>query len=433
MRTPTTLKRLSALCAGAMLLACANVSHHATLHEPPLVAANADDAYAIGRNHHLAHRYEEAMRAYRAALSADPHHVSARNALATIYAERREFAQAIPIWRALTENVTVADGPGSAYLFSNLGYAYFLSGDYERAIGALEKACLLDPFSQYAWYHLGESLQKLGQEERAQAMFRQAAMLQGHDLRADVAAAGGSSLPALAQAVQAAPASDASMWSSTQLVTRSDGLMELRRVAPAQAPPTVSQAALRKVIEAAAQPVLQTSWQSDAAGVARIAAETEVGGPVQTTPVPPPAERTPITAVVAPAPTVPLRDRPPGQPISALALLEIRNGNGVTGMARALSLRMGDPAFKVARLTNEKGFNVRQTRVEYQAGFRPAAERLAQRFDNATLVEVANCKKTDLRLVIGRDVAKASFALRPLALPTPQRVDDDVIVVAKGG
>jgi Flp pilus assembly protein TadD len=433
MRTPTTLKRLSALCAGAMLLACADVSHHATLRAPPLAAAGADDAYAAGRNHHLAHRYDEAVRAYRAALAADPHHVSARNALATIYAERREFAQAIPIWRALTEHVTLADGPGSAYLFSNLGYAYFLSGDYGRAVAALEKACLLDPFNQYAWYHLGESLQKLGQEERAQAMFGQAAMLQRHDLRADVVITGGSSLPAVAQAVQAAPARDTGAWTSTELVTRADGLIELRRVPPVQGLPTVAQSVLRTVIEAAVQPVLQTSWQPVTPSAAPIAPETEAGGQVQTAPVPPPAERAPITALVVPAPTAPLRERLPAQPITALALLEIRNGNGVTGMAKALSLRMGDPAFEVARLTNEKGFNVRQTRVEFQAGFRPAAERLAQRFGNAAVVEVANCKKTDLRLVLGRDIAKASFALRPLAVPAPQRIEDDVIVVAKGG
>jgi Flp pilus assembly protein TadD len=435
MRTPTTLKRLSALCAGAMLLACADVSHHATLRAPPLVAASADDAYAAGRNHHLAHRYDEAVRAYRAALAVDPHHVSARNALATIYAERREFAQAIPIWRALTEHVTLADGPGSAYLFSNLGYAYFLSGDYGRAVAALEKACLLDPFNQYAWYHLGESLQKLGQEERAQAMFGQAAMLQRHDLRADVAATGGSSLPAVAQAVQSvqgSPEREAGTWSSTELVTRADGLLELRRMAPPQALPTVTQSALRTAIEAAQQPA-QSAWPSSTPGATLIASEVEVAGQVQTTPVPPPAERAPITAVVAPAPTAPLRDRLPVRAMPTLALLEIRNGNGVTGMAKALSLSMADPAFKVARLTNEKGFNVHQTRVEYQAGFRPAAERLAQRFDNATLVEVANCKKTDLRLVIGRDVARASFALRPLAVPAPQRIEDDVIVVAKGG
>jgi hypothetical protein len=60
---------------------------------------------------------------------------------------------------------------------------------------------------------------------------------------------------------------------------------------------------------------------------------------------------------------------------------------------------------------------VRQTRIEYQFGFRAAAQRLAQRFDNPALVEVSNCKRTDMRLVIGHDVARPKFALRPLATP----------------
>lgn len=111
----------------------------------------------------------------------------------------------------------------------------------------------------------------------------------------------------------------------------------------------------------------------------------------------------------------------PSLPEAALstqvALLEIRNGNGVTGMAKSLSGQVGDAQLKVMRLTNEKGFGVRQTRIEYQFGFRAAAQRLAQRFDNAALVEVSNCKKTDMRLVIGHDVARPKFALRPLATP----------------
>lgn len=352
MRSLSTLKRLSALCAGAMLLACADLSGSFSMPGQG-AARSADDAYLAGRNHHLARRYEDALRSYKAALALDPAHVNARNGLATIYAERRAFAQAIPIWRGMTDKVPMSAGPASAYLFSNLGYAYFLSGDYENAALTLEKACLLDPLNPGAWHHLGETLQKLGQEQRAQDMFRQAAALQQHDLRADYAAAGGSAVPAIDAALkeQERPAGE---WAATEIVRRVDGLLELKRVAPAAAP-----------------------------------------AQVQTVPVP--------------APEAP---RPPDAALPAVALLEIRNGNGVNGMARALKLKMDDPAFKVVRLTNEKGFNVRQTRIEYQGPFRAAAERLAQRFDNASVVEVDNCKKTDMRLVIGRDLARPALAPR---------------------
>jgi Tfp pilus assembly protein PilF len=175
------LKRLTVLCAGAMLIACANLSGRFALSEQ--TARTADDAYMLGRNYHLARKYDDAIRSYQAALAADPMHVNARNGLAVLHAERRNFGQAILIWRALTEKVSLSSGPGSAYLFSNLGYAYFLNGDFESAAIALEKACLLDPLNANAWHHLGEALQKLGHEERAQQMFRQAAALRDHDTR----------------------------------------------------------------------------------------------------------------------------------------------------------------------------------------------------------------------------------------------------------
>jgi tetratricopeptide (TPR) repeat protein len=363
MRTATTLKRLTALCAGTLLWACADLTGSFTLPEQTALRL-ADDAYTLGRNYHLAHKYDDAIRAYRDALKAEPQHVGARNGLATVYAERRAFAQAIPIWRSLTDKVTMASGPGSAYLFSNLGYAYFLNGDYGGAVVALEKACLLDPLNYRAWHHLGESLQKLGQEDRAQAMFRQAQALQQHDARADYVAAGGTKEPAIETAVKTPQRGDE--FAATEILTGANGMLELRRI-PASAP----------------------------------------------------AQPRPATA---PALAAVLADKLPELPLAVqdaqAALLEIRNGNGVTGMAKALSRQMGDPDLKVVRLTNEKGFRVAQTRVEYQLGFRPAAERLAKRFDNAALVEVSNCKKTDMRLVIGRDVARPRFALRPF-VPAP--------------
>lgn len=357
MRTAIPFKRLSILCAGPLLVACASLSGRFALPEQPALARSADDAYQRGRTFHLAHQYDRALHAYRDALATDPRHVDARNGMATLYAERRAFEQAIPIWRELTTGLTMASGPSGAYLFANLGYAYFLNGQYADAVTALEKACLLDPLSHSAWFHLGESLQKLGQKQRAQEMFRQAAALQSHDMRADYTAVGGSEVPALEAAVNAA-ARSGDEWAATEIVTRADGLLELRR-APAS-------------IASAEPPHPQ-------------------------------------------APAVPLPS-PPSTPLATppAVTLEIRNGNGVNGMAKSLSQRMGDPSLKVVRLTNEKGYAVHQTRVEYQGGYRQAAERLAARFGNAAVVEVSNCERSKLRLVIGRDIARADFALRPL-------------------
>ncbi|MES2297137.1 MAG: LytR C-terminal domain-containing protein [Pseudomonadota bacterium] len=97
-------------------------------------------------------------------------------------------------------------------------------------------------------------------------------------------------------------------------------------------------------------------------------------------------------------------------------LLEIRNGNGVTGMAAALARSMAAASLRVVRLSNEKGFAVQRTRVEYAPPMRAAAAALAGRLGTASLRAVDNCAPADMRVVIGRDMvgtALLSRAARP--------------------
>jgi len=348
MKPRILLKKMSVLCAGALLLACADITRQPDMPPGP----DAEAAYGQGRTHHLAGRYDEAVQAYRVALAADPRHVRARNALAAAFARQGDFVQAIPIWRELTKDATLASGPGSAYLFANLGYAYLLGGDYAQAIVALEKACLLDPLNHRAWQNLGETLRRMGQDDRAELMFRQASALREHDFRSDYAAAGGSAVAAIQAAVEA-PRPDPE-WAETQVLTGADGSLTLRRIPSARA----------------------------------LAQQLPAGLP--------------------PSPLPPVRRGSP-EPV----LLEIRNGNGVTGMARALSRQVGGNGLRVTRLSNEQGFSVRRTRIEHGADYRGAAERLAARFDSVALVQVASTRPADLRLVIGQDFARGKIALRP--------------------
>jgi hypothetical protein len=355
MRTRILIKTLPLLCSGAMLAACSSMAVHV---EPTRTAVTAaDDNYARGRNYHLAHRYDEAIAAYQAALRADGSHVNARNGLAIAYAEQRNFARAIPIWRELTRDATMSSGIGTAFLFGNLGHAYFLNGQYDEALVALEKACLLDPLNHRTWQRLGETLQQLGQDERAAQMLRQASALREHDFHADYAAAdGGARLPAIEKAVKTTERPDKD-WAFVEVVSNPNGVLELRRVAPA-----------RSALPAAAPP--------------------------PTAPVPP----------------------KPNKDLPVAAALEICNGNGRQGLARMMSRQLRDPGMKVVRLTNEKGFAVRQTRIEYQPAFRDVAERLAERFGGRA-VEVRMNGRANVRLVIGRDLSAQLIASRANALP----------------
>jgi hypothetical protein len=82
-----------------------------------------------------------------------------------------------------------------------------------------------------------------------------------------------------------------------------------------------------------------------------------------------------------------------------------------------LARQVGTDGLKVARLSNQPGFGVRRTRVEFEAAYRDAAERLAARFGGAQLEEVTSCAPANLRVVLGRDIPKRGFVLRPPAPP----------------
>lgn len=87
-------------------------------------------------------------------------------------------------------------------------------------------------------------------------------------------------------------------------------------------------------------------------------------------------------------------------------LFEISNGNGVTGMARAVSREVAQGSAYAVRLSNQKGFSVRRTRVEYKVAFKNEAERLAGDYGGARVVQVGKSARADIRLVLGRDLLK---------------------------
>lgn len=340
------LKRLSLLGAGAMLLACAGVAPHA----PGSSLASAEENYLLGRGHQLELRPQQAFAYYLAALRAAPSHVDANNGLAALYAAQGQLALAIPIWERLA---AAAHGADSAYLLVNLGHAYLLDGDAARAQGVLEQACLRDPLNPRAWEHLGAALGRLGQHERAQAMLRQAGTLRGHDIKSDYAVARGAGLAAIDGALKAAQDGEG-QWARTEISQEAGGIFVLSRT-EAGAPPA-----------RAAAPQHAAS-AGDGASQINVVSPGNFAGNV---------------------------------------LFEISNGNGVTGMARALSGEVGQGSTHKVRLTNQKGFAVRHTRVEYKTRFKLQAAELAARYGAARMVQVGPSGRADVRLVLGRDLIK---------------------------
>jgi hypothetical protein len=97
---------------------------------------------------------------------------------------------------------------------------------------------------------------------------------------------------------------------------------------------------------------------------------------------------------------------PAPAPPAAVVLLEISNGNGVKGMAAALGRSIDRSELRVVRLSNQRGFAVARTRIEFQQGHADAARKLAARFRTAPQLQVARVDGAAIRLVIGHDLVQ---------------------------
>ena len=268
-----TISRLAAASACLGLAACSTQLAHAPVAAWP----DADAAYVAGRQHFERGDLPAAQAAYEQALRHAPRHVNARNGLAVLHAQRGEHVAAIAQWQALTQETGTAR-PQQAYLFSNLGHAYSLSGRDAQALPVLEQACLLDPLNALAWQHLAQVLERLGQHERAALMRRQAASLREHDLRRDMAVLRGEAAPQLVPVP--APVPEAPAMARVE-ITQSDGMARLQRVpaavrsVPAAVPERPMPAA------AAPRPRLEIVNGNGVPGMAAALARSLAGAPVQ--------------------------------------------------------------------------------------------------------------------------------------------------------
>lgn len=322
------------ILACAMLAACASPAGKPPALALPSLQA-ADDYYVLGRNQYAARRPADALASYQYALRLAPGHVNARNGLAVLHAANGDYLDAIALLRTLTQESPQA---GSAFLFVNLGHAYFLSGDDEGAITALEQACLLDPLHAGAWQQLGIVLEHAGQLERAARMRQQARSLQQHDGRADQALLSNKTTPPEA----------ANPWPADMART------EIRQ-------------------------------QRGMYALHRVAAPAAAGAPLAA-----PSEEPVSVPVPEPAPRSILR-------------VEIRNGNGVPGMAAALARTLVRQRLQVVRLANEKTFDVARSRVDYAPRQQGAARALASRL-GAVVSDGPACDSADLCIILGRDL-----------------------------
>lgn len=109
-------------------------------------------------------KYDEAISYYKRALAVDPHYSEAMNNLGTVYVENGKWDDAIRYFEGALKNPTYST-PEMAY--SNLGYAYYMQGKYEKAEQVLRDALIRNPVFQRAMYFLGLVYQKTDRDDAA--------------------------------------------------------------------------------------------------------------------------------------------------------------------------------------------------------------------------------------------------------------------------
>jgi len=308
----TSCKLLIAMCSTGFLFGCASNATNTVFGSSDPISSSlksmidtAHSLYNSGRKLHRESRLTAAEQHYQQALRLDPSHMDAQNALAAIEASRGDLETAIKLLSNLAETY-----PEAAHVHANLGYAYYLKGQYPLAQEALERATMLDPSNENAWSKLNLVISEMNRQE----------MLL-HRLEDD------------------------------KHLVKADDAMDIKSVMP---------------------------------GVYTMHYPDEQRSLKLTTQVPLP----PLRSVADK-----LESR-----------VELVNGNGVNGLARALRGVISDEQWKIVRTRNNKHFGVKFTRIEYTASYYPAARSLADSIGvDAVCLSNNHQEGSNLRLVLGHD------------------------------
>lgn len=380
------------LVVTAAIASCTTAQKNAKLEIAPVSKVvrhsdeSADGYYALGRYLQDTQRSDEAFQEYLNALKVDPYHLKAQVAIAVLHAKRGDYLTSISQLKAIAEK-----SPSGAYLYNNLGYAYYLNGDYNNAVLALDKALAMDSTNVRAMNNLADSLSKLGQAERAGEIFALAKTIKTGKIR---------------------PADNQAMASGN---TKADDTIPTPSLTTTQSLATYSETGVE-------QHSAQTEVKQVSSGIYEI---TKAEAPVANSGL-----------ANVPAPEIKILAQSGGvsfkiDPLvnklfdeNALAIaadsdltnrafvIEIVNGNGIRGFAR----KTGETLTKLGlnqpqKLANKKRYNQYKTVLEYRVGYRGEAVQLARTLNTAPVLMKSNSmsNNADLRLVLGRDVINSDY------------------------
>lgn len=316
-----------------------------------------------------------AERHYEQALATDPSHVDSLNALGRRYAARGDLERSSAMFRRVGEQA-----PQRAYLFNNIGYAYYLQGRYGEAVEAFRQALALDAGYDRAWANLRSAARKGGMND-VLAMAERRSLLP-----APGSIASASEVPAAA--VEVKELAVAERLASQALVEAPSvtSVVAAKTAALVTVPARRAPMALRMVEVPARLLPWGATVQTVTVGGERLSAVRQEPMPAL------PAVRAVRVGQIAGSPMPPAR-------------VEVANGNGISGFAKRFRVALDGEGIKVVRTTNFSSFAVPSTIIEYQPGFADAAQALKAHIGRPMAIREATAGRpgTDLRVILGRD------------------------------
>lgn len=377
-----------------------------------------DAYYALGKYYFYQGRLEQAKEAFWDAVRRDQNHVDALNGLGVVYDRLGQYDAARKVYEA-----ALLKGPQAAHVWANLGYSLILAGRRSEALAPLQKAVALDPSNAVARQHLASVSAEAAATVAAASPAEQtqiAAAAQAATAKAPppagpvasvVTARGIETAGARTAQTSILPSASSSAVAAPNKPVRAERPRQaeaLAQSASAHAKETLNQpqAMIANPVIASVAKRSQVEGDSIVQKVALVHS-LSLGGAEQKTSTDPAAMQEAAPEVKA----APAASRAEARSSGALAKLriEVSNGNGVTGMARAVGTEMRQTGLNIARITNARPFNKPQTVIMYRPELKSAAMELAQAMPAKPKIVARDLahRNVDVRVVLGADSALA--------------------------
>lgn len=309
----------------------------------------AEGYYALGKYYFWQNRFEKARDAFMQSVRLNPESADALNGLGATYDKLGHYQAAQLAYKA-----AFLKAPESEIVWANMGYSLLLQGKHSEAVPYLREAVRLNSSDRLARLHLAQAEGHNFYAESHVASANPLAALQNRDLRG-------------AETVDGLPRHEE--------VVETEHVEVIRTIKQGEGS-SASGSAVTRV----------ASKKPDPVGIGVQTAQSR-GGEQGT-------------------------DEPGRNSANDLrhARLEISNGNGVTGMARAVGEELRKQGENVARVTNKRPFDTARTVIVCNSeAWSEQAKNLARTLPNSPLVMVGSLasRKVDIRVVLGADAALA--------------------------